>query len=87
MDDEGLRLPRLSDHEELGEEGDALQVDGECPEDFHHRGLMVEPQSQDEAGYEEELYSQAVVVGLIFGLENKHFLIDLINYFKLLIRP
>ena len=69
---DGLRLAGLADHEELGEDGDTLQVDGECPEDFHHRELMVEPQSQEEAGYEQELYSEAVVVRLIFGLKNKY---------------
>jgi len=33
---DGLRLPRFADHEELGQDGHGLQVDGERPQDLHH---------------------------------------------------
>ena len=46
-EDERLSFAGLSDHEELGDDGDTLQVDGECPENLHHRELMIDPQSQD----------------------------------------
>ena len=34
---DGLRLARLTDHEELGQDGHRLQVDGECPQDLIER--------------------------------------------------
>ena len=36
-----LRLPRFTNHEELGQNGNTLQVDGEGPEDLHHGELVV----------------------------------------------
>ena len=65
MEDEGLRLPGLSDHEELGEDGDALQVDGEGPEDLHDAELVVEDDSQEHGGSQEELHSEGVVVTVV----------------------
>ena len=47
---DGLRLAGLADHEELGEDGDTLQVDGECPEDLHDAELVVDHKSQQDAG-------------------------------------
>ena len=47
---DGLRLAGLADHEELGEDGDTLQIDGEGPEDLHHAELMVDHQGQEDAG-------------------------------------
>ena len=34
MGGDGLRLARLADHEELGQDGHRLQVDGERPQDL-----------------------------------------------------
>ena len=39
---DALGLAGLGHHEQLGQDGDRLQVDGEGPEDFHHRELVVE---------------------------------------------
>ena len=64
-----LRLAGLADHEELGEDGDALQVDGECPEDLHHTELVVEDDSQEGGRGQEELHSEGVVVAIIGGFE------------------
>ena len=38
---DGLRLARLTDHEELRQDGDRLQVDGERPQDLsrHIQGV------------------------------------------------
>merc|ERR1719278_737115 len=64
-----LRLARLADHEELGEDGDALQVDGEGPEDLHHTELVVEDDSQEGGRGQEELHPEGVVVAIIGGFE------------------
>ena len=64
-----LRLPGLADHEELGQDGHALQVDGEGPEDLHHAELVVEETSQEGGRSQEELHSEGVVVAIIGGFE------------------
>ena len=64
-----LRLAGLADHEELGEDGDTLQVDGECPEDLHHAELVVEEDSQEGGRSQEEFHSEGVVVAVIGGFE------------------
>ena len=72
VEDEGLRLPGLSDHEELGEDGDALQVDGEGPEDLHDAELVVDHQSQEEAGAQQKLHPEGVVVTVVGCLNRKY---------------
>ena len=67
---DGLSLASLADHEELGEDGDALQVDGEGPEDLHDTELVVEDQSQEDARSEEELHSEGVVIPVVSRLNN-----------------
>ena len=64
-----LGLPRLGDHEQLGQDGDALQVDGEGPQDLHHTELVVEDNGQEGGGSQEELNPERVVVAVIRGLE------------------
>jgi len=41
---DALSLSSFGHHEELGQNGHALQVDGEGPEDLHDAELMVENQ-------------------------------------------
>jgi hypothetical protein len=36
------------DHEELGQDGDRLEVDGESPEDLHQRELIAAVRNQGE---------------------------------------
>ena len=69
---DGLSLASLADHEELGEDGDALQVDGEGPEDLHDTELVVEDQSQEDARSEEELHSEGVVIPVVSRLNNSY---------------
>ena len=69
---DGLSLAGLADHEELGEDSDALQVDGEGPEDLHDTELVVEDQSQEDAGSEQELHSEGVVITVVGRLNNKY---------------
>ena len=64
-----LRLACLGHHEELGKDGDGLEVDGEGPEDFHRGERLVEDQGKDGHGAEEELNSKAVMVAVISGSE------------------
>ena len=60
-----LGLPSLGDHEQLGQDGDALQVDGEGPQDLHHAELVVDDKTEEDAGAKEELNSECVVVAVI----------------------
>ena len=60
-----LGLPRLGDHEQLGQDGDALQVDGEGPQDLHHAELVVDDKTEEDAGAKEELNPECVVVAVI----------------------
>jgi len=46
---DALSLSSLGHHEELRQDGHALQVDGEGPEDLHDTELMVEDQSQEDS--------------------------------------
>ena len=50
MAGDGLRLAGLGDHEELGQDGDTLQIDGEGPEDLHYAELMVNDKTKEDAG-------------------------------------
>ena len=65
-----LRLAGLADHEELGEDGDTLQVDGECPEDLHDAELVVDHKSQQDTGSQQELDPEGVVITVV-GRLNK----------------
>lgn len=46
----GLSLSGLTDHEELGQDGHRLQVDGESPEDLSQREKWPEEAGQDREG-------------------------------------
>ena len=60
-----LGLPGLGDHEQLGQDGDTLQVDGEGPQDLHHAELVVHDKTEEDAGAKEELNTECVVVAVI----------------------
>ena len=64
-----LRLAGLGHHEQLGQDGHGLEIDGECPEDLHHSEIVVEHHGQDGHGGEEELNPEAVMVAVISGAE------------------
>ena len=66
---DGLGLAGLGDHEELGQDGDTLQVDGEGPQDLHHAELVVDDQRQQDAGAEQELHAEGVVVTIVGRLK------------------
>ena len=53
----------------MGEDRDALEIDGEGPEDLHNTELMVEDQGEDGDGSEEELYTECIVVAIICCFE------------------
>lgn len=69
-----LGLAGLADHEELGEDGHALQVDGESPEDLHDTELVVNHQCQENAGTKQELHPEGVVITIIRRLNEKYFI-------------
>jgi len=66
---DGFGFPGLLDHEQLGQDGHRLQVDGKCPEDFHQGEFVVQEQRQDDTGQDQELNSEGIMVGVIGGLE------------------
>ena len=66
---DALSLPGFGHHEQLGQDGDRLQIDGERPEDFHHGELMVEHQSKKQRGSDEKFNPKGVMVAVIGGLE------------------
>ena len=68
-----LRLPCLAHHEQLGQDGHALQVDGEGPEDLHHAELVVHHQGQQDARTQQKLYPEGVVITVI-GCLNKTYI-------------
>ena len=65
---DALSLSGLRDHEELGQDGHALQVDGEGPEDLHDTELMVEDQRQEDSRAKQEFYSEGVMIPIISSL-------------------
>ena len=67
---DAFRLPGLGDHEQLGQDGDTLQVDGEGPQDLHHAELVVEDKGQEDAGPQQELHAEGVVIPVISRLNN-----------------
>ena len=64
-----LGLPGLGDHEQLGQDGHTLQVDGEGPQDLHHAELVVEDDGEEGGGAEEELDPERVMVAVVGRLE------------------
>jgi len=66
---DGFRLAGLANHEELGEDGHALQVDGEGPEDLHHGELVVQRQGKQGTGAQQKLNPEGVVVAVVGCLE------------------
>ena len=69
MAGDGLRLASLAHHEQLGQDGDTLQVDGEGPQDLHHTEVVVEDQGQESCGGQEKLHAEGVVIAVIGCLE------------------
>ena len=66
---DGLGLPGLGDHEQLGQDGHGLQVDGEGPEDLHDAPLVVEQHGQQRGGPHQELHAERVVVTVVCSFE------------------
>jgi len=64
-----LGLSGLAHHEELGEDGHALQVDGEGPQDLHHRKLVVQRYGQQGSRAQQKFNPKRVVVAVVGGLE------------------
>jgi hypothetical protein len=64
----GFGLPRPLQHEELGQDRDALQPDGKGPEYFRRAVLVGEENGHDGACGEEVLDLEGVLVGIVGGL-------------------
>jgi len=66
---DGLRLAGLGHHEELGKDSARLKVDREGPQDLGEGELVVDDERKDDAGSEEELNAEGVVVAVVRWLE------------------
>jgi len=62
---DGLCLACALEHEELGEDGDGFEEDGEGPEDLGEGEGVVEDESEDEGGAEEEFDFECVDRGVV----------------------
>ena len=69
--DDRLRLACPQDEEELGNQDDALEVDGEGPENLHDGELVVEDESQDGAGDQQEGQPELVVIIFVRRLNDQ----------------
>lgn len=66
---DGFSFPGLRHHEELRENRTSLKVDRESPENLSDGEGMVENKSQNNAGSEQELNTECIVVAVVGWLE------------------
>ena len=64
-------LPGFWHHKKLGQDCHALKVDGEGPEDLHDGELVVEDESQEGAGDQQEGQPELVVIIFVRRLNDK----------------
>lgn len=69
MSGDGLSLAGLADHEQLGEDGNALQVDAEGPQDLKRGELVVDKEGKTTNRHDKKLSAEGVVIAVIGGLE------------------
>lgn len=66
---DGFRFPSFRHHEQLREDRTSLKVDRVSPENLSNGEGVVEDESQDNAGSEQEFYTEGIVVAVVGGLE------------------
>jgi len=66
---DGFRFPSFRHHEQLREDRTSLKVDRVSPENLSHGEGVVEDKSQDNAGSEQEFYTEGIVVAVVGWLE------------------
>lgn len=59
----------LRHHEKLRQNGDSLKIDGEGPEDFHKRKLVIEQQSQSGDRDQKKFNPEGVVIAVVSSPE------------------
>ncbi|KFY34941.1 hypothetical protein V494_06342 [Pseudogymnoascus sp. VKM F-4513 (FW-928)] len=69
---DGVRLACALQHEQLGQDGHALEPDAEAPEDFAHGVFRREEDAQDERAQEKVLYAEGVEGRGLSGLVGCH---------------
>lgn len=69
MSGDGLSLAGLADHEQLGKNGNALQVDAEGPQDLKRGELVVDKEGKTTNRHDKKLSAEGVVIAVIGGLE------------------
>ena len=65
MRGDGLGFARALEHEELREDGNALEPDGECPQDLGELVAIGEEDGEDSGAAEEVLDFEGVDVGVV----------------------
>ena len=65
-------LSGLADHEQLGQDGDRLQVDGKGPQDLHHVEGMIDDKRNEGRRNQEEFCE---------GIEKRNFVIEKNNLY------
>lgn len=60
-----LRLSGSREHEQLREDGDALEPDGEGPKDLGGDELVIEDQGQDGHGGEQVVQPEGIQRGIV----------------------
>lgn len=65
MAGDAFRFASFADQEQLGQYGNRFQVDGEGPQDFQWGKRVVNQQGQQEAGNEQKLDAERVVVVVV----------------------
>lgn len=69
MSRDRFRFTRLTDHEQLRQDGDRFQVDTEGPEDFKWGKVVVDEEGEATDWHDEELGAERVVVSVVRCLE------------------
>jgi len=69
MSGDGLSFPGLTDHEQLWQDSNTLQVDTEGPKNFKRSELMVDQESQATDWYDQKLSSESIVITIVGCLE------------------
>ena len=67
-----LSFSGLGYHEELGQDGHTLQVNGEGPEDLHDAKLMVQCQGKEDCWTKQKFYTESIMVSIISSLKSEN---------------
>lgn len=64
-----LRLASLAHHEQLRQDCHRFQVDAECPQNFQQCKVVINQQSQDHRGRQQQLDTERIVIMIVRGFK------------------